>query len=224
MTPQLSSKQGQSQYLSCRSWLKSGLGWHWLASWEAEAGVVRLRAGGSTAVGPLNWGAKLPTKWPLPCICELLIGLGPCCIIFMRKVKFRVTAGVISPGTPSPASFASALGLLSNSGPIIYWILLLLWLSSPLDCKHLKEFWILGPRTVPGLQQASQTCVEPDNSIFLLYKFHAGTPGLPLLQSFCTGQPPLNNALSPDPDAPHPLIPSGLSSSITFSVRPPLAT
>lgn len=67
-----------SNSLSCRSWLKSGLGWHWLASWEVEAGVVRLRVGGSTAAGLLNWGVKLPTEWPLPCIIwELLIGLGP---------------------------------------------------------------------------------------------------------------------------------------------------
>lgn len=64
--------------------------------------MVRLRAGGSTAAGLLNWGAKLPTNWLVPCICELLIGLGPFCIIFMRKVKFRLTAG-----TPSPAPLAS---------------------------------------------------------------------------------------------------------------------
>lgn len=60
--PQLSFKQGQSLYLSCRSWLKSGLGWHWLPSWEAEASVVRLRAGGSTAAALLNWDVKLFTE------------------------------------------------------------------------------------------------------------------------------------------------------------------
>lgn len=76
--PRPSFKQGPSLYLSCRSWLKSGLGWHWLPSWEAEASVVRLRAGGSAAAALLNWGVRVLTGWPLPCIiCELLIGRGP---------------------------------------------------------------------------------------------------------------------------------------------------
>lgn len=40
--------------------------------------MVRLRAGGSTAVVLLNCGVKLLTEWLLPCIiCELLIGRGP---------------------------------------------------------------------------------------------------------------------------------------------------
>ena len=56
---QVSFQQGQSLYLSCRSWLKSGLGWPWGASWEAEAGVVRLRANGSAVVVLLNWGVRL---------------------------------------------------------------------------------------------------------------------------------------------------------------------
>lgn len=72
-TSQSSFRQGQGPHLSCRSWLKSGLGWPWLASWEVEAGVVRLRAGGSTAEVLLNWGVRL-----FPCIiCGLLNGFGP---------------------------------------------------------------------------------------------------------------------------------------------------
>lgn len=75
--PQLSCKQGQALYLSCRSWLKSGLGWHGLVSGLADASVARLRAGGS-AVAALNWGARLLVKGPLPgIICTFLIGFGP---------------------------------------------------------------------------------------------------------------------------------------------------
>lgn len=106
VTPWVALNTDSLHYLSCRSWLKSGLGWHWLESWEAEAGVARLRVGGSTAAGLLNWGVKLPTKWPLPCIIgELLIGLGPCCIILTRKIKLRLTFCVVSPGTLPRTSF-----------------------------------------------------------------------------------------------------------------------
>lgn len=87
-----------SNNLSCRSWLKSGLGWHWLASWEVEAGVVRLRAGGSTAAVLLNWGVKL-----FPCIiCEPLTGFGPWIAITLDSLSrcWPVAwAGAIWPGS-----------------------------------------------------------------------------------------------------------------------------
>jgi len=92
-----------SSSLSCRSWLKAGLGRHWLPSWEAEASVVRLRAGGSTAAALLNWGVKLLTEGPLPGIsCELRIGLGPWVDITLDSLSrcwFATWAEPICPGS-----------------------------------------------------------------------------------------------------------------------------
>lgn len=105
--PQLSFKQAQSLYLSCRSWLKAGLGRHWLPSWEAEASVVRLRAGGSTAAALLNWGVKLLTEGPLPGIsCELRIGLGPWSSCVNEKGKTQTQLGShLSRNPPSQNPF-----------------------------------------------------------------------------------------------------------------------
>lgn len=79
--------------------------------------MVRLRVGESTAAGLLNWGVKLPTAWRLPCIiCVLLIGLGPWSIILMRKVKLRLTSGVVSPGALPRTAFLCTFCFI-NSAP-----------------------------------------------------------------------------------------------------------
>lgn len=118
---------------------------------------------------------------------------------------------------------STLLDLLSNLRPTDFF-----WSYDYLphrivNTSRVFECWYLGQCQAPS-RQATDVCWTEQLFASQIPLQRQRPQASFCLRAFALADPSIWNALPPDTDIPHSLIPSGLCSSIIFSVRPCLAT